>query len=87
MLHKVKVKKFEAIKREDLQGGVKRTLLVYIDEYANSSINILIYCFVRSPKWEDWLSVKEDVLIKINDLVKKNNCNFAYPTQTLFVKK
>ncbi len=81
-----KSKKFEAIKREDLQG-VKRTLLVYIDEYANSSINILIYCFVRSPKWEDWLSVKEDVLIKINDLVKKNNCNFAYPTQTLFVKK
>ena len=78
-------KKFEAIKREDLQG-VKRTLLVFIDEYDNSSINILIYCFARSPVWEDWLSVKEDVLIKINSLVKKNNCEFAYPSQTLFLK-
>ncbi|PLY07802.1 MAG: hypothetical protein C0625_04345 [Arcobacter sp.] len=79
-------KKFEAIKREDLQG-VKRTLLVFIDEYDHSSINILVYCFARSPKWEDWLGVKEDVLIKINELVKKNNCEFAYPSQTLFLKK
>jgi len=79
-------KRFEAIKKEDLQG-VKRTLLVFIDEYDNSSINILVYCFSRSPDWEDWLRVKEDVLIKINKLVEKNNCEFAYPSQTLFLKK
>ena len=79
-------KKFEAIKREDLQG-VKRTLLVFIDEYDNSSINILVYCFAKSPKWEDWLAVKEDVLIKIHALVEKHNCSFAYPSQTLFLKK
>lgn len=78
-------RRFEAIKREDLDG-VKRTLLVYIDEYGASSINILIYCFSRSPDWEDWLTTKEDVLIKIDQLVKKNNCDFAYPTQTLMLK-
>ncbi len=78
-------KKFEAIKREDLQG-VKRTLLVFVDEYDSSSVNILVYCFTRSPAWEDWLSVKENVIVKINDLVKKNNCEFAYPSQTLFLK-
>jgi len=80
-----KSKKFEAIKKEDLQG-IKRTLLVYIDEFGGSSINILVYCFSRSPNWEDWLTVKEDVLIKIAQLVEKNNCEFAYPTQTLFLK-
>ncbi len=78
-------KKFEAIKREDLQG-VKRNLLVYIDEYDNSSINILIYCFSRSPDWDKWLEVKEDVIVKISELVYKNNCEFAYPTQTLHLK-
>ena len=78
-------KRFEAIKKEDLDG-VKRTLLVYIDAYGASSIDILIYCFSRSPAWEDWLITKEDVLIKIDKLVKKNNCDFAYPTQTLMLK-
>lgn len=80
-----KTKKFESIKKEDLYG-VKRTLLVFIDEYDASSINILVYCFSRSPNWENWLTVKEDVLIKIHELVEKNNCDFAYPTQTLHMK-
>lgn len=79
-------RRFEAITREDLHG-VKRNLMVYIDEYGASSINIFIYCFSRSPDWEDWLEVKEDVIIKINKLVKENNCDFAFPTQTLFLKK
>jgi len=78
-------RRFEAIKREDLDG-VKRTLLVYVDAYGASSIDILVYCFSRSPAWEDWLITKEDVLIKIDELVKKNNCDFAYPTQTLMLK-
>lgn len=79
-------RRFEAIKREDLQG-VKRTLLVFIDEFGPSSVNILVYCFSRSPDWEEWLTVKEDVLVKISELTKKNNCEFAYPTQALWLKK
>ncbi|MEN8717145.1 MAG: mechanosensitive ion channel family protein [Sulfurovum sp.] len=78
--------KFDVIKQEDLKG-VKKTLLVYIDEYAGSSINILIYCFSKNPDWEEWLKTKEDVMIKISQLVEKNNCEFAYPTQTLHLKK
>ena len=77
---------FEAIKQEDLIG-IKKTLLVYIDAYGASSIDILIYCFSRSPNWEEWLITKEDVLIKLEALVKRNNCDFAYPTQTIVLKK
>ncbi len=77
---------FEAIKQEDLVG-IKKTLLVYIDSYGASSIDILIYCFSRSPDWEEWLITKEDVIVKLEALVKKNNCDFAYPTQTIMLKK
>lgn len=79
-------KKFEVVKKEDLHG-IKRTLLVYIDEFDSSSINILVYCFSKSPNWEDWLNVKEDVIVKISDLAQKNNCAFAYPTQTVWLEK
>ena len=81
-----RTKAFEAIKREDLEG-IKNTLLVYIDEFGGSSINILVYCFSRSPVWEDWLDTKEDVMIKIARLVEKNHCEFAYPTQVIHLKK
>ncbi|RXJ91755.1 hypothetical protein CRV01_01295 [Arcobacter sp. CECT 8983] len=78
-------KRFQSAKREDLQG-IQRTLLVYIDEFSSSSINILVYCFSKNPSWEEWLKTKEEVIIKISELVHKNNCQFAYPTQTLFLK-
>ncbi|MDY0052096.1 MAG: mechanosensitive ion channel family protein [Aliarcobacter sp.] len=81
-----KTRAFEAIKREDLEG-IKNTLLVYIDEFSGSSINILVYCFSRSPVWEDWLDTKEDVMVKIARLVEKNHCEFAYPTQVVHLKQ
>lgn len=79
-------KKPYLLKKEDLIG-VKNTILVYIDEYANSSINILVYCFSRSPVWEDWLETKQDVIVKISQLVEKNHCSFAFPTQTIHLEK
>ena len=70
------------VSTEDFKG-VKRTTLVYMDEFADSSINILIYCFTRSVDWTEWLEVKEDVMYKIAEILKKNNLDFAYPTLTL----
>ncbi|MBP9491267.1 MAG: mechanosensitive ion channel family protein [Aliarcobacter sp.] len=81
-----KTKAFEAIKQEDLYG-VKNTILVFIDEFGTSSINILVYCFSKSPMWEDWLDTKEEVMIEISKLVEKNSCEFAYPTQAILIKK
>ncbi len=71
------------VSTEDFKG-VKRTTLVYMDEFADSSINILIYCFTRSIVWNEWLEVKEDVMFKIAEILKKNNLDFAYPTLTLY---
>lgn len=79
-------KKPYLLKKEDLIG-IKNTILVFIDEYAQSSINIFLYCFSRSPVWEDWLETKQDVIVKIAQLVEKNNCSFAFPTQTLYIEK
>jgi MscS family membrane protein len=81
-----KTKAFEAIKTEDLEG-VKNTLLVFIDEFNSSSIDILVYCFSKSPNWEEWLDTKEDVMIEISKLVEKNHCAFAYPTQAILLRK
>ena len=85
-IHISRTRAFEATKREDLDG-IKNTLLVFIDEFGPSSINILIYCFSRSPDWEDWLHTKQDVMIQIAKLVEKNNCDFAYPTQAIVLKR
>ncbi len=71
------------VSKEDLKG-VKRTTLVYMDQFSASSIDILVYCFSRSVVWNEWLEVKEDVMYKVAEILKENNLEFAYPTMTLF---
>ncbi len=75
-------RKAKLVSTEDFKG-IKRTTLVYMDEFADSSINLLVYCFSSSVDWAEWLKVKEDVMYKIEGILKKNNLDFAYPTLTL----
>jgi len=69
---------------EDDIYGVKKTLLVYLDEFASSSINILVYCFSTTVVWSEWLEVKEDVMLKIMQIFEENNLEFAFPSLSIY---
>jgi len=72
---------------EDDVYGVKKTLLVYLDEFASSSINILVYCFSTTVVWAEWLEVKEDVMLKIMGILERNNLEFAFPSLSIYEEK
>lgn len=80
------IKSTKILSKEDAIG-VKKNIKVILDDFAPYSINMLVYCFSKSVHWDDWLKVKEDVLYKIWKILKNNNLEFAYPTQTLFIEK
>lgn len=69
-------------KEDDI--GVKRTLLVYLDEFSDSSINILVYCFTKTTDWNQWLKTKEDIMYKIMDILEENSLEFAFPSISLY---
>ena len=64
--------------------GIKKTLLVYLDEFSDSSINILVYCFAKTIDWEEWLQVKEDVMHQIMQILENNNLEFAFPSLSIY---
>ena len=67
--------------------GIKSTMLVYLDRFSDSSIDILIYTFTKTTNWQDWLEIKEDLLFKIWRILQKHELEFAFPSQTLYVDK
>ncbi len=75
-------RQMKLVSKEDLKG-IKRMIMVYLDEFGNSSIDILVYCFSRAVVWNEWHEVKEDVMFKIADILKANNLEFAYPTMMI----
>jgi len=67
--------------------GVRKTLLVYLDEFDEYSMNILVYAFSITIDWEEWLKVKQDVYLKILEIIKNSKLELAYPTSVIFYDK
>jgi len=67
--------------------GVKKTLLVYLDAIDTYSMNILIYAFSESVQWERWLSVKEDVIKKIIDIIHASTLELAVPQEEIAIRR
>lgn len=67
-------------------AGYKNNLFVTLDKFADSSIDIMIYCFTKSVVWAEFLDVKQDVMLKIMEILNKNGATFAYPSQSIYLE-
>jgi MscS family membrane protein len=65
---------------------VRKTLLVFLDEIGEYSLNILVYAFSISVNWEEWLKVKQDVIKKIIKIIDNSTLEFAYPVNEILLK-
>lgn len=73
--------------KQDENIDTGQTLLVYFDAFADSSLNIMVYCFTKTTVWAEWLDAQQAVYLKIIDIVKRHNADFAYPSQTLYIER
>jgi len=61
------------------------TLIVNFDQFAASSLNILVYTFTKTCDWVEYHRVKEDVMLKIIDIIESHDAECAFPTTTVHV--
>ncbi len=64
----------------------KDSLMVFFDSFGDSSLNIFVYTFANTANWERYLQIREDVHIKIMEIVEKNGSSFAFPSQSIYVE-
>jgi len=62
------------------------TLLVNFDNFGDSAKEIFIYAFTNTANWQEYLSIKEDIQYKINDIVTQNGSSFAFPSHSLYLE-
>ena len=86
-LNKMKLTYEDGLFNLEDKYGVRKTLLVYLDEMGEYSLNILVYAFTISVNWEDWLRAKQDIIKKIILIIDKSDLEFAYPTKEILLDK
>lgn len=65
----------------------KQTLIVNFNQFAPSSLDFFIYTFTKTTSWINFHEVKQDVLLKILDIVEAHGAECAFPTSTMHIPK
>ncbi len=53
--------------------------------FGASSLDIELFAYVKTRSWTDFLGVREDVFLRVMDIVNESGTGFAFPSQTLYV--
>ena len=64
--------------------GIKNFQLVTLDALAESSINIMIYCFSTTTDWGEWARIKDEVIFGVMRIIEQNGLAFAFPSLSLY---
>lgn len=62
-----------------------QTLMVNFNAYAASSLDFFIYTFTHTTVWTEFHAIKQDVLLKVNEIISQHGAEIAFPTSTLHV--
>ena len=82
---------------EKFIDGIKKILMkhprtrkdyyhVIFDEYADSSLIIMLYFFLEVPSWSQELLEKQQIFLAVHRLASELGIRFAYPTQSIYIE-
>lgn len=62
-----------------------QTLIVNLNQFGDSSVNLMVYTFTKTTVWVKYHEVKQEVLLSIAEIIEQHGASIAFPTTTLHV--
>jgi MscS family membrane protein len=63
----------------------KGTTRVRLIELASSALNVELVCYILTRDFEEFAAVREEILMRIMNLVEDSGASLASPSQTLYL--
>jgi MscS family membrane protein len=75
------------VENNDFAKNENSNFFIRIDSFSDSSIDMLVQTFTVTNEWAEFLKIKENLAVKIIEIVENNEAGFAFPSQSLYVEK
>ena len=62
-----------------------QTLIVNFNAFSASSVDFFIYTFTKTTNWIRFHEIKQDVLLKMSEIISEHSAEIAFPTSTVHV--
>jgi len=63
----------------------RSTVRVRFSGYGASSLDITLRVYALTREWNEYHAIREDIYLRINDIVEGAGTSFAFPSQTLYM--
>ena len=63
-----------------------QTMIVNFNKFGASTLDFFVYTFTKTTDWIEFHQVKQDVLLKIAQIIENNNAEIAFPTTTVHIE-
>ncbi len=64
-----------------------QTLIVNFNTFGPSSLDFFIYTFTKTTNWIHYHEVKQDVLLKVAEIIDRQGAQIAFPTHTIHIEQ
>lgn len=72
------------LETEDFASPEDSYVLVYVDRFSESSIDLMLYCFTKTIAWAEWMEIKQALACKIKEIVEEEGAEFAFPSRSVY---
>ena len=62
-------------------------LRVRFKDFGDSSLDVEIFAYIRTNSYQDYRAIREDINLRIIDIVKEAGTGFAFPSQTTYFRR
>jgi len=73
--------------KKDFYVSENTQVIVKINEFAPSSIDLLVRCFTKTNDYQKFVEIKDRLAVEIKKIVEKRKASFAFPSQSLYIEK
>ena len=80
------VDKVEAMLKQHDEIDTSQTLIVNFNAFNDSSVDFFVYTFTKTTNWIHFHEVKQDILLKISEIIEDNGAEIAFPTSTMYLQ-
>ena len=60
-----------------------QTMIVNFNAFSDSSVDFFVYAFTKTTKWVEFHGVKQEIMLKIAEIIGNHQAEIAFPTSTL----
>jgi len=65
----------------------KDTVRIRFVGYGESSLDVQVRVYALTRDWNDLFAIREDVFLRVNEIVAESGTGFAFPSQTLYLRR